>query len=836
MRFYVDVKQVGNRLFVREVVDGKSVDRKIGFSPKLYTPSQKVTPFKTIYGEYLDEHHFQDMKSANEFVRRYESIHNYKIYGNSNFQYDWISENYPNTVEFDFSQLRVLTIDIETATENGFPNIDAANEEILLITVQDFNTKEIFTFGSRPFLPTHLDKIRYKDKYTYIECKDEKDLLETFLRGWSSDYPHIVTGWNTKFFDMPYLVHRITRVLGEEFAKLLSPWRMMRDKDIEINGKINRTYDIYGIAHVDYLDAYKKYGFTDKAPEDHKLDTIGEVELGRNKLKNPYDTFKEFYTKDWDLFVVYNVNDTDIIDELEDNKKLLFLIVTLAMEAKVNINDSFSPVRMWESVIRNHMLPQGVILPMGHETHEQTIEGAYVKEVKPAAYDWVISFDAASLYPSIMMGWNMSPDTLVNHAIPNVNVNRLLAKEIDTGYLQEHDFCMTANGHMFTRDKQGIVPIVTREIFDKRKIYKKKMLESKQKYIDTKDPQYKIESNIFNVRQMAAKVLANSLYGALSNQYFFLLDYRIAEGITLTGQYIIRTTEKALNTYLNTLLKTENVDYVIAIDTDSCYITLSPLVQKYWPNATKESIVNALDTVCKEKLTKAINAACSELAEYTNAFERTIEFKREVIADRGLWTAKKRYALNVYDSEGVRYAEPELKVMGLEIVRSTTPAVVRKHLKEAVRIALTGTEADLHQFVNAVEEELMHLPPERIAFPKGCNNLAKYYSNSSIYQKGCPIHVRGALLFNHWVQKRGVGNKYQEIGEGDKVKFLYLKMPNPIGENVISFGSELPKEFDLHKYVNYPMMFDKVFIDPLQKILDAQRWSPRPVASLDDLF
>lgn len=836
MKFYVDVKQIGNRLFVREIENGRSVDRKIGFSPKLYTKASGKGEFHTIYGEPLKEHSFEDIKAAKDFIRKYEGVDNFPVYGNPQFQYEWISENYPDKVDFDFAKMRIITLDIETTTENGFPDPDTASEEILLITVQDFNTKEIFTFGSRPFDGSHMEHIKHRDKYTYIECANEKDLLETFIRGWVSDYPHIITGWNSKFFDIPYLVHRINRVLGEEFSKMLSPWKMMQDKDVEINGQVNRSYDLYGVVHLDYLDLYKKYGFTDKAPENYKLDTIGEVELGRKKLTNPHNSFRDFYTKDWNRFVAYNVVDVEIVDELEENKQLLLLAVMLAYEAKVNIADCFSPVRMWESVIRNVMLPKHVILPQGKVSAPQTIEGGYVKEVVPSAYDWVISFDAASLYPSIMMQYNMSPEMLVRDFIPNVTVDKLLNKSVDTSSLCGENLCMVANGHMFKRDSKSIFAQIIEDIFNKRKVYKKHMLEAKKKYIETEDPQYKILASVYNSRQLAAKVLANSLYGALSNQYFFLLDYRIAEGITLTGQYIIRTTEKALNQYLNKILKTENVDYVIAIDTDSCYITLSPLVKKFWPNASKERIVDALDTVCKEKLTKAINAACDDLAEYTNAFERRIEFKREVIADRGLWTAKKRYALNVYDSEGVRFHEPELKVMGMEIVRSTTPSIVRNRLKEAVRIALTGTEHDLHQFVLQVEEELVTLPPEKVAFPKGCNNLAKYQSTSTIYQKGCPIHVRGALLYNYWLKHHKVEDRYESIRESDKIKYLYLKMPNPIGENIISFQSELPKEFNLHRYINYPLMMEKLFLDPLEKILYAQRWSPRPIASLDDLF
>lgn len=834
-QYYVDVRQVGNNLLIRQMDGNRPVNRKVKYQPTLYVPSESGS-FTTLYGQPLSAKRFDSIYEAKNYIKKYEDVANFKIYGTTQFGYDWIMENHTDTINFDYTKLTILSLDIETASEDGFPNVQTANEEILLITVRNFHTKETITIGSRPYGGKHRELMDDPSKHTYIQADNERHLLELFMDGWTSEYPHVVTGWNSKFFDIPYLVHRINRLFGDEAAKQLSPWGIVEEKDVEINGSYERTYDIYGVNHIDYLDAYKKYGFTDKAPENYKLDTIGEAELGRKKLKNPYDTFKDFYTNDWDLFTCYNAVDVEIVDGLEEVKKLIFLMVSLAYTAKVNIADTFSPVRMWESTIRNYMFPQKTILPMNGSRLANTIEGAYVKEVPPRFEEWVVSFDAASLYPSIICQYNMSPETLSDVLLPGVVVDGMVEERYDLDFLKDQNLCMVANGHTFTREKRGLFPTIVDMTLKSRKEAKNKMLEAEKKFEETGDKQYKTIASVNEARSASYKVLANSLYGALSNQYFFLLDYRLAEGITLTGQYIIKTTQKSLNNYLNKTLGTTNVDYVIAIDTDSCYITLNPLVQKFFPNKSKEEIVDLIDKICKEKITPAINAGCQEIVRYTNAFDSRLEFKREVIADAALWTAKKRYAMNMYDKEGVRYKEPKLKIMGLEVVRSTTPALGRKYLKEAIKIILTGTQHDLHEFVENTEKEMLEMTTDQLALPKGCNNLAKYTSQSTIYEKGTPQHVKGALLYNHYVVKKGVQNKYPLIREGDKVRVIHLMKPNPLMAESFAYLTELPKEFDLDRFVDRESMIETVFLTPLQRLLDARGWTARMMYTFDDLF
>mgnify|MGYP003665936451 FL=1 len=335
--------------------------------------------------------------------------------------------------------------------------------------------------------------------------------------------------------------------------------------------------------------------------------------------------------------------------------------------------------------------------------------------------------------------------------------------------------------------------------------------------------------------QMVRKIQLNSLYGALGNQYF--RHYRLdnAEAITLTGQVAIRWIERKINEYMNSTLQTEEQDYVIASDTDSIYLNLGPLVDRVG-HMESERIVDVLNKFCQSKIEPFIDTSYKELSDYMNCYEETLVMKRECIAERGIWTAKKRYILNVWDNEGVRYKEPSLKMMGIEAVKSSTPAPCRRYIKECLNIIMTGTEEELINFIETTRLEHAKLPVEQVAFPRSANNLGKFRDRTTIYGKSTPIHVRGSLLFNHFLKERGIKNKFNPIEDGEKIKFAYLKTPNPIGENIISFISELPTEFGLTEFLDYDMMYNKGFIDPLKGILDTIGWKTEHVNTLEDFF
>ena len=726
--------------------------------------------------------------------------------------------------------MAIYSIDIETTSEGGFPNVDSPSEKVLVITLQNNNTKKITTFGLGEFTPTketnHLD-IDYRGFHT------EEQLLESFLVWWEENCPDVITGWNSNLFDMPYLITRTVRMLGEDQHKRFSPFGLVNKRPIRFANREMTAFEITGVAQLDYLDLYKKFTYVTR--ESYKLDFIAQTELGHKKLESGFETFKEFYDGDWNRFVEYNIIDTVLVDELEDKMQLIQLALTMAYDAKCNFGDVFSPVRVWDSLIYNYLWQKKIVVGQGGGRKDRQIEGAFVQEPKPGSYEWVSSFDATSLYPSIIMQYNMSPETIVPGFDYQVTVDDQLDRyKLDK--LKEKNYAMAGNGSCYTREKKGFMPELVQTFFNDRLRYKKLMQESQKKFQETGAKVYQNEIAKYNNFQMARKIQLNSLYGAMANQYFRFYDDRIAEGITMSGQLVIRDTAKALDEYMNKVCGTENEVYSFYSDTDSCYVTCKNMVDNFFPDSDTDKVVGLLDKIATDKIEPAIAQAMKRLGNYTNVFEHKIDFKREVIADKGVFVAKKRYALNVLDDEGLRLKDPKLKVMGLEIVRSSTPAPIRDSLKEAVRLVLTSDEEHLQKYIAEAQKHFNTLTAEDIAFPRGCNNLKKYTSTADVYQKGTPIHVRGSLLYNKLLKDKSLNLKYEKIQEGDKIKFLYLKEPNSLHENTIAFVTKLPKEFEITKYVDYDLIFQKAFIDPLENILKPLGWNTEPQATLEDLF
>lgn len=832
-KFYTNVYQLGNNILLRGYDNGSQFKLKVPYKPTMYVLSSKTkeqTEWKTLDGRAAYPIVFDSIRDCRDFISRYEDVENFEIFGNSSYTAQFISDYYPNEIAHDPDLIRIYTIDIETATEEGFPNIDRANEEILLISIQDNKTKHITTFGTRPFTG------KKKPFTEYVECRNEFELFSKFLDRWERVNPDVVTGWNIDFFDIPYLIRRIERVLPEGSSKRLSPWMLINERKVDMYGSENITYDIPGVAVVDYLNLYKKYTYT--AQESYRLDHISYVELGENKKENPGETFKEFYTDYWNDFVIYNIHDVDLVDRLEDKMKLIQLLLTMAYNAKINYQETFGQVRMWDAIIYNHLRDKKIVIPQKkHTGKSEAFEGAYVKDPICGRHNWMASFDLNSLYPHLIMQYNISPETMVKNYAVNTNVEKLLTGDFDNSTIKKMDVAMTANGWCYRRDQKGFLPELMEKMYSDRSKFKKMMLKVEQEYEQTKDESLKKEISRLNNLQMGMKIALNSAYGAIGNQYFRYYDIRIAEGITLSGQLSIRWIANKLNAYMNKLLKTDG-DYVVAIDTDSVYLTLEKLVEKIYSDGDKssEKIIKFMDRVCDEQIQPYINKSYQELADMMNAYAQKMIMKREVLADKGIWVAKKRYILNVHNSEGVQYAKPKLKVMGLEMVKSSTPMVVRNKFEDFLQIILHKNESDLQKAVKDYRQEFSTLTPEEVAFPRGINDLKKYSDKNTVYGKGTPIHVRGALLYNALLKKDNIDKKYQLINEGDKIKFLYLRKPNRINENVISFINTLPKEFRLNEYIDFDLQFEKSFLDPLQIILDAIGWKSEKRASLQDFF
>ena len=826
MEFYTNVIQRGNSLLVRGVEDGQRVSKRVNYRPTLFNKVHEHTGYKTLDGQDVLPRKFDSIKEAKAWAEQRE---NQKIlFGNTQYPYCYISDEYPDDVPWDKDQILIVTIDIEVECENGFPNPQDAAEPLLSITMKNHQNKKIVVWGLHEFQNSRED-------VDYRLCRDEEDLLFKFLDEWRMIYPDIITGWNTEFFDIPYICNRIKNLFGEDFMHKLSPWNNVFAKEVYQMGRRHQVYSIQGVSALDFFDLYRKFTYTSQ--ERYTLDHIAFVELGERKDGNPFETFKEWYQKDYQSFIEYNIQDVEIVDKLEDKMRLIELCLTMAYDGKVNFMDVLGQVRYWDNVIYNHLRKKNIVIPQKKDNKKvEKFEGAYVKDPQVGMHKWVMSFDLNSLYPHLIMQYNISPETLV----PDCEVKEGMVDGIlDEKIRNNTEYCMTPNGAYFRKDVKGFLPEIMENVYNDRVKYKKLMLEAKQEYENTGDPALLKKISRYDNIQMAKKISLNSAYGAIGNNYFRYFDLLVATAITTSGQLSIRWIEKSFNIYLNKIFKTTGVDYVIASDTDSVYVTFESLVIDNFESGEQTSeIVNFLDTFAKEKLEPFIDESYRALAKRMKAYDQKMQMSREAIASTGIWTAKKRYILNVWDMEGVRFKEPYLKIMGIEAVKSSTPAPCREKIKQALKIIINGDEKELNAFIKDFREEFMNLPAEDIAYPRSCNGIEKYTATSNstmdlmsgerveygFFKKGAPIHTKGAILMNYLVNKNNLSAKYPYIQEGDKVKFIALKEPNKYQSSSLSFMTSFPTEFGMEELIDRPQQFDKSFVEPLRFITDKIQW------------
>ena len=807
--FYTNVQPHGNFIALRGVNDrGESFKEKLNYEPTLFVESHKPQnpQWKTLDNRNVAPVKWGSMKESRQAMKEYGG----NVFGFDQFQYSFISDNYRGMVDYDLDKIKIGYIDIETSSEHGFPDVRNANEEVLAISYRCGETFRVY--GCQGYEPS--------EGVLFVPCTSEEHLLLEFVNDWSMNYPDIITGWNSRFFDIPYLVNRIVKILGQKMANKLSPWGWYKENEINLFGnRKQQVFELVGISSIDYMDVYKKFTYVNQ--ESYSLNHVAYAELGEKKLDySEYSSLHELYKTNFQKFVDYNVRDVVLLERLEEKLKLLEMIISLAYMAKCNFNDVFSPVKMWDCIIFNHLKDQQIVVPpKKHETKLEAYEGAYVKDPKIGRHKWVASFDLNSLYPHLIMQYNISPETLVGMHTESGLVDALLDKKVDVDFLREKNLTMTPNGSLYSRKKQGFLPALMEKMYTDRVKYKNLMLteQKKGKTADTnKLAQY-------HNMQINLKIALNSAYGALGNQWFRFYDVRNAEAVSVAGQLSIRWAERAVNQYLNKILETENDDYVLASDTDSLYVTLDSLVQKVGLTDT-DKIIEFMDKVCEGKIQDVIDKCYDEMAEYVNAFEQKMVMKREVLAEVGIWTGKKHYILNVHNSEGVQYDEPKLKIMGIEAIKSSTPEPCRNALKEAFKIMMNGTEDDVINYIEDFKTKFKTLPAEEVSFPRSVKGLAKYHDSASIYQKSTPIHVKGSLIYNKILQNKRLTRKYPKIQEGEKIKFAYLKEPNPTGDTVIAMLNALPDEFELKPYIDYEKQFSKSFLDPIIGILNVIGW------------
>ena len=900
MKFYTHVHKAFDKIYVRGYDNGVRFKEQVDYRPYIFVNSPVKSEYQTLDGTYVAKLYPGSIRDTVNHINQFKDVASYTIYGygQESFHYQYINDSFPGEIDYDPSIISVVTLDIETDSSGGFPNIKTADKALTAITIRK-NDRAI-TFGLQPYTP-ELDYV------TYVECISEHVMIERFLEVWNLDewLPDVLTGWNVEFFDIPYLINRITRLFDESMAKRLSPWRtweLRRDPNStrKITAKDPSTPEQneymkipLGINILDYMQLYKKFSFQNQ--ESFKLDHIAFVELGERKLDYTelgFDTLDAFYKGDFRNYINYNIRDVDLVYKLDQKMKLLDQVYAIAYDGKVNMIDSLTTVSMWDVIIHNYLLAKGIVIPQKERGNKpRQIEGAYVKEPQVGLHEWVVSFDLNSLYPHLIMQYNISPETMRGQmleydlAITTKSVDKfldgeldrvrdqserertlesiraeaegLVAQEIVEGsklqhtlkqaeyllkfetireVLDKHNLTIAPTGCLFDKSARGFLPTLMEKMYNDRVVWKKRMIAAKKDYEKTPTNTLRNEIARCHNMQLAKKIQMNSVYGAISNQYFRWFDNRLAESITKSGQLSIRWMERKMNDYLNAMLKTDE-DYVIAIDTDSMYIRFGPMLNRLRADKNVGSNVEYLDRVCRDIVEPFIDRGYQQLAHYTNAYQQKMQMKREAIANKGIWTGKKHYILNVYDLEGVRYDKPKLKIQGIEAVRSSTPAACRQNIKTALDIIMNQTEKELHRFIKDARLMFNTLPYEDVAFPRSVRGLLKqdifsggnliqksYYTGDATFMKSTPIHVKGALLYNRLIEKKGLTNKYPLIGEGEKIKFCYVLESAPIPTNVIAAPGKLPKELGLDSYIDYTMQFDKSFVEPLRTILDVIGW------------
>jgi DNA polymerase elongation subunit (family B) len=917
--FYTSVDRHRNTIKYRGYDDsGKKIYESFKFRPTFYLESKDPkAAWRSLEGIPLEPMTFDSMSDSREFLKQYENVEGFKVYGNDRHVFSFIQSQFPKEISCDKRLVDISYIDIETAYGNGFPSPALADHEILSIAYKSSKQDHYEVWGVGPYDPStslvpHLRK-------RYYQVSSEVELLKSFLDFWSDpeNTPDVVTGWNTSSFDVPYLINRISRVLDQDAALSLSPWKEIREKKVTKYGQEKVEYVISGVQQLDYLDLFRKFTVnTYGAQESYKLDYIAEVVLDENKLdidgisdmfklltdaesvkihpkKDPAEcnplqracllrdrvraemssrslspsskaapfvgdkndslldldlsscddatlTSLEKYSTEtankeaFQLGVDYNIVDVELIERFEEKLGLINLVFTLAYFGGVNYTDTLGTVTIWDTIIFRRLCEKKIAIPPAARNQKETFAGGYVKEVVPGMYDWVMSFDLNSLYPNLIVQYNMSPETLVkDQTVYGLTPDAFL--EGRQGELPS-EFAVAANGAAFRTDKKGFLPEIIEDLYNRRVIVKKEMLKKKSEKESMKGQNTRaIESEIarLETEQMAIKIALNSLYGAIGNRFFRYFNLQVAEGITLTGQLVIRWAEKHANEWLSSFLKESSVkDRVLAVDTDSIYLHVDDVVKRFSPNRPVE-FLHELGARAVEPM---LEECFARLAKTMHVYRNTMAMKREVIADRGIWTAKKRYILNVHNSEGVQYAEPAIKMMGIEAIKSSTPKSCRKAMKAIFKTMMHEDETATQKKIQEYKEEFRGLLPHEIAIPRGLSDLKKWSDKNTIFSKGTPMHVRSALIFNNEIRKKGLSGIYQPITNGSKIKYIFLKMPNPASSNVIAFSDRLPEELGMHAYIDHETQFQKAFLEPIELILTAVGWTAEEVSSLESFF
>lgn len=880
---YSDVSLIGNNLYIsgynlitkqKEIIKTKEIlNLELGFRVKDDNDCEKVSypnndPLKLMK--------FDNIYEYRNTIKDFNETQGFDIYGDFHLHVKWICENYfQRDVPFHPELINKGILDIETEIIKGL-TIDQATAmakgRLTAVTIYSSRSDRYYVWRDREdFKGTYFKNDEDYSKIEFRYCETEEDMIMDILYVMNKlEKIDCVTGWNCKKFDIMYLINRLTRLIKE---KRLDPHKYSIQyfsplKSIYINNKGEPT--IKGLPILDYMELYFKYVY--QKLESYRLDFVAQHELGIKKIEFEGD-LTDLYEEDYEKYVFYNFHDVRIVKKMEDKLNFILLHIQISYQAKQNFDDTFSPVRTWESLVYQETRRRDFLLEPASINPAEEYPGAYVKTPVAGFYDDVVAFDYGSLYPFLEMEYEISSETLIEedelyelfgenqeflrimqlkekvkytHDSDEYDkiIDMILNREFDLSFLEGTNICLTPSLEFFRKGTNAIMPMYMSKFYHERANYKKKANQWKKDFEGNKLTQDEFSPEMIQAQseikrmdlmQLAYKILLNSQYGAFGNRFFRFYDVRLAKSITLGGKLAIKSVMRRVENELKTMYfkvtkKECHSDFIIYGDTDSFYLTLKPLspfLYKKFNVKSKRDFharADALNDFAETVVQKIINDECLEVSKYLNTTPKLF-MKREAIALRALWlSSKKRYLLSVIDMEGVRYDKPKLKVTGVEIVKSSIPQKIRDGLFSLMETILESedpysfeSQEHFNEIIFKMKEQFKKLPPEELAFPRSITEIKKWQDDSGNPIKGTPIHVYGAIRFNQYVQKHD-DCKLELIKEGEKLRFFYLKSPNKFNTHVISFKTELPEEF--YPHLDYRKMIEKTFFDIISLILN----------------
>ena len=810
--------------------DGKRIDTDVPFSPFLYTESATPADATSIFRTHLKCRVFKNNMERSKFVKETSTS---RLFGNMSCEQQFLLEAFKEQVDGkDFSKhpLKIYSFDIETYSPNEFPVPELAKDPVILITIHNNLTDEIFSWG--------VEK-KYKPKnenVKYYCCRTEFEMFEKFMNFWKIDPPDILVGWNSERFDIPYIINRARGLLGDEFINQLSPVGKLYYKPIMDNfGRNTGKWIIYGLSCLDYMEIYKAYAKGER--ESYSLNYIGEYELKEGKLAINATNLSNLANEDWENFVDYNIQDVQLLVKLEAKLNYLRIVRLLAYKGCTNFEAALGKIAIVTGAMYLQAYKQGYVIPtFKNEEIRDTLVGGYVREPERGLKKSIVSYDVNSLYPNTIITLNISAETKLGKIVigeygvddkltirlVNGKIHELTEKQFKA-FIKKEKISVSKAGVLYSQKYKGVCPNLIDTLYTERvEAQKQKLTLEKKKKLNEEE---KATVEYLDTLQYTIKILLNSIYGTFANKYSAFMDIDNASSITKTGQAVAKEGAKILDEFIQ---KTYGVtsSCVIAGDTDSVYITIQPILDKLeLPLAVDNLITKKVHTIVDE-ITEVVNSEINSWAgTELNSSDSRFVFKREVIADVGTFLQKKRYIIRILDKEGVAVEGGKFKYVGVEIARSTMPKKVKEIVKEVLENALlTNDIKGTNDIYRHAYDTFISLPLAEVAFRSSIQNYNKYAEGATLdkFNKGTPCHVKASIAFNLLLDKFKLSGKYEKIQSGQKVKYFYTAN-NPYRLDAIAFVTDYPKEFEKVK-IDYEKMFLKIAAPPVERLYEALDW------------